>query len=319
MNAWIRVGGVLVAVLAAAGCSSSGDGVGGSKFASALSRFISPSGSLGRFDNQSGGAVVGNGFGASYQSNQVSSGSTGWSNMFGGLKSALVVESKADGTQDCSAFASCVTGDPCLSENSSWSVDLGCFCGVAQGVGYACEGSGTMSQTVSFAQSGSCYNGSIEYGFQDASLMMATAGFTAEGSYYFAMEACAGTEDALLAGEVSSGCLVQMYDITFSGTHTRTGLKWCASDEVSGPTEKIEVLSQLPDDPSQEFVLGVGQTYSRDASGNVQITAGKVSVRAADGALECDITQVDVSAEKAVGECRNLDTGQTIPIDGAAR
>ncbi|GMV40738.1 MAG: hypothetical protein AMXMBFR64_24540 [Myxococcales bacterium] len=310
---WV-IGLVLLALCGPLGCSSGGAGVRGSKFATALSRFLTPTGSIKKFDNQTGASIIGAGLGGASDSRSVNTASTSWGSTFGGLRSSLVLDAKADdGT--CSAFAGCVQGDACLGEDTTWSVDLACFCGVAEANGTPCQGSGTMSQAWALSVSESCFEGSIEYVFSDAFLQLTDGGFTANGTYFFAMNGCGASQAALAAGDLTSGCMIAMYDLTFNGDAQRAGLKWCAASDAGSASQTLEVLAPLPDDPGQELVLAVGETYTKDQQGNLTFTSGTIEVRAEDGTLTCTI---DPSGATVTGTCTDSASGQSFAIGEGA-
>lgn len=317
---WSRILGLGLAVASASACSSD-SGTGQSRFASALSRFLTPSGSIQQFDNQTGAAIMGAGMNGASQSGAINGGTTSWGSTFGGLKAALTAEgrsgeaAKAD-EADCSAYAHCVEGDPCLGGDTSWSVDLGCFCEVAQQAGYVCQGSGVMGQSYALSTSGSCFEGSLGYEFASASLQTAQGGFTADGSYYFAMNGCGESQQALEQGQLTSGCTITMYDCTYDGWHQRQGMKWCAAQDAQTQTQKLELLVPLPEDPSQELVLSMGETYTTDAYGNVSFSSGTVEVHGADGSLVCTVNAVPGSYGEVSGSCNNPDTGETLSFAG---
>lgn len=316
MKLVIRI--LLLAVGAAlVGCSSGG-GASGSKFATALSRFLEPSGSIQKFNNQTGAAIIGAGLSGASDSASINTTSTSWGSTFGALRAGLTLDAKADGAADCAAFAGCVQGDPCLGDETSWTVDMACFCGVAQQSGYQCQGSGTMTQAWSLSVSGSCFEGSIDYSFTNAMLQTADGGFTADGTYSFAMNGCGANQAALAAGDLTSGCMIAVYDLTFDGEQDRAGLKWCAASDAASASQRLEVLARLPDDPSQELVLAVGETYTKDDYGNLSFSSGTIEVQGADGSLVCTVEAGAGGSSSYTGTCQNPDTGTSFSLDDGA-
>lgn len=313
---WFAVAGGM-----AAGCAGDSE-PGQSRFASALSRFLTPSGSIKQFDNQTGAAIVGAGMNGASQTGTINGNTTTWGSTFGGLRAALVEESartrgrKADGTADCSAYASCVQGDPCLPSDASWTVDLGCYCGIAQQQGTSCQGSGTMVQTYSLSASGGCFEGSLEYAFDAASLQTGNGGFAAEGSYFFAMNGCGANQQQLELGNLTSGCMISVYDLTYDGQYQRAGLKWCAASDAQSAGQRLEVLAPLPGDAGQELVLVMGETYTKDDYGHLSFSSGTVEVRGADGSLVCSVNAVPGSYGEVSGSCSNPDTGEDVSFAG---
>lgn len=156
----------------------------------------------------------------------------------------------------------CVSGDKCLGQSSSWSIDFGCLCAQSG----QCVGNGVLTQTVENNLADGCVFGVVSLYYDKVRYVRPDIVFVADG------EALAVGSDCGASGSPEQSFNASWYDLRLNNKSLRGGRRHFVAKK------EPEVLVYVP---NGSYVI----------SDTVTDFSKEIVIRGADGIADCKIDQ----------------------------